>query len=361
MAEDTGGQERTEAPTVKRREDARKEGRVAVSREVSSAALLGLFALFFLVAGDLELQTLMSVWRTVFQDMMHTDLTPESTRSLFLMVTGALAPVMLVLFLLAVLVAVMCTVLQIGPLLTPLKMQAERLNPLNGVKRIFSSQGAAELGKSLFKITVIGMVTYLAYRKEILPILTLSKLPTEGIFLFNFALIGKLFAQVALALVILAIFDYMYQRWHNEQRLKMTKQELKDEMKQTEGDPQLRSRVRQVQREMSRARMMENVPKADVIVTNPTHFAIALQYDREVMDAPRLVAKGADYLAQRIREIAAENNVPIMENPLVAREIYHNVEVGQEIPEQFFRVVAEILAYVYRLRGATGQMSQRAG
>ena len=361
MAEDSGAQERTEAPTVKRREDARKEGRVAVSREVSSAALLGLFALFFLVAGDIELQTLMAVWRGVFQDMVYTDLTPETTRSLFLTVTGELAPVMLVLFLLAVVVAVMSTVLQIGPLLTPLKFQGSRLSPLNGVKRIFSSQGAAELGKSLFKITVIGMVTYFAYRKEILPILTLSKLPTEGIFLFNFALIGKLFAQVAIALVILAIFDYMYQRWHNEQRLKMTKQELKDEMKQTEGDPQLRSRVRQVQREMSRARMMENVPKADVIVTNPTHFAIALQYDREVMDAPRLVAKGADHLAQRIREVATENDVPIMENPLVAREIYHNVEVGQEIPEQFFRVVAEILAYVYRLRGTTGQMSQRAG
>jgi flagellar biosynthetic protein FlhB len=148
----------------------------------------------------------------------------------------------------------------------------------------------------------------------------------------------------------LALFDFLFQRWQLEQKLKMTRQELKEELKQTEGDPQMRARIRQMQREMSRARMMQNVPKADVIVTNPTHFAVALQYDRETMTAPRMLAKGVDFLAMRIREIGAENGVTMVENPFVARELFYNVDIGQQIPERFFRAVAEILAYVYRLK-----------
>lgn len=359
MAE-ASAQEKSEAPTVKRREDSRKEGRVAVSREVSSAALLGVFALYFLVAGEANLMQLMGAWRTIFQDMISEELTVATTQRLFFAMLSGTAPLLMVLFAAAMIVALLSSLVQIGPLLVPLKLQPNRLNPLNGIKRIFSSQGVAELSKSLFKITVIGLVTFFAFRQEILSILTLSRLPVEGIFLFNFQLIGKLFVQVALALVILSVFDYLYQRWHNEQRMKMTKQEVKDELKQTEGDPQLRARVRQVQRDISSARMMENVPKADVVVTNPTHFSVALVYDREVMDSPRLVAKGADYLAFRIREVAKENGVPIVENPMVAREIYHSVEVGQQIPEGFFRIVAEILAYVYRIKGDSSQMVRKA-
>ena len=205
--------------------------------------------------------------------------------------------------------------------------------------------------KSLFKMGVIGYITYYSYQEKIEPMLQLSALSMESIFTFNFSLMGTLFGRVALALVILAVFDYLYQRWSMEQRIKMTKQEVRDELKQTEGDPQLRARVRQVQRDISRARMMQNVPKADVIVTNPTHYAVALMYDREVMAAPRLVAKGVGFIAQRIKEVAVENDVPVVENPPVARELYAQVEIGAAVPERFFKIVAEILAYVYRLKG----------
>ena len=264
-----------------------------------------------------------------------------------------LTPMLLGVFTLIFIVALLASYVQVGAVFNPLKFQGNRLNPLNGLKRIFSSTGLAEFLKSLFKMGVIGYITYYSYQEEIKPILSLSALTIDGIFEFNFSLLGVLFGRVALALVILAVFDYLFQRWSLEQRIKMTKQEVKDELKQTEGDPQLRARVRQVQRDMSRARMMQNVPKADVVVTNPTHYAVALMYDREVMTSPQLVAKGAGFIAERIKEIARENDVPIVENPPVARELFAQVEIGGTIPEQFFKAVAEILAYIYRLKGQT--------
>ena len=352
MAEnESQAQEKTEAPTVKKREDSRKEGMVASSREVSSAALLGSFALYFLVTGKFNLETMESMWRHAFSNLVAGDLSIEELGRIFRDVVMGLAPMMLGVFGLIFIVGLMASYIQVGVVFNALKFQANRINPLNGFKRIFSSVGLAEFLKSLFKMGVIGYITYFSYQQEIQPMLRLSSLPIEGIFEFNFSLLGVLFGRVALALVILAMFDYLFQRWNLEQRLKMTRQEVKDELKQTEGDPQLRARVRQVQRDVSRARMMQNVPKADVVVTNPTQYAVALMYDREAMTAPQLVAKGMGYIAQRIREIAEENEVPIVENPPVARELYAQVEIGGEVPEEFFKVVAEILAYVYRLKG----------
>ena len=349
MAE-AGGQERTEAPTLKRREDARKEGQVALSREIPSAALLASIALYFFLTLDLTIQSLTRYWRAAFEQMETQELTIQGSARLLGAMMYAVAPLTLGLFAIVFVVALFSVLAQVGVVFTPLKFQGNRLNPIQGLQRIFSAQGAAEFFKSLFKLSVIGYVTYASYNQEVLPLLTLSSLPSEGIVRYTFGLLGMLFARVALALVVLALFDYVFQRWQLEQRLKMTRQELKEELRQTEGDPQLRARIRQVQREMSRARMMQNVPKADVDVTNPTHFACALTYDREAMTAPQLVAKGADLIARRIREIAIENGVTIVENPLVARELFYNVEIGQQVPEQFFRAVAEILAYVYRLK-----------
>ena len=345
------GQEKTEAPTAKRREDGRKEGQVAVSREISSATLLGAFSLYFFLAGQTSLASLESVLHYSFSNLIMEDLTVESLGGLFQTLLGGIFGPIFGIFGMVFIVALAISYLQVGATVTGLKFQASRLSPLGGLKRIFSTQGLMELFKSLFKTGVIGLITYFSLADEVLPILGLTSLSVDGILEFNFSLLGGLYGRVAIALLALAILDYLYQRWQLEQRLKMSKQELKDELKQTEGDPQLRARVRQIQREVSRARMMENVPKSDVIVTNPTHYAVALMYDREAMAAPRLLAKGADFLAARIREIAKENEIPIVENPAVAREIYAQVEVGEEIPEEFFRSVAEILAYVYRLKG----------
>ena len=173
--------------------------------------------------------------------------------------------------------------------------------------------------------------------------------PAQIVF-YNFSVIIEVTGRMVLALIAIAIFDFMYQRWHFEQQLKMTKQEVKDEAKQSEGDPQLKARIRQIQREMSNARMMQEVPKADAIVVNPTHYAVALKYDRESMNAPQVVAKGVEYMALRIRKVADQNDVPILERPQLARDLYAGVEIGQVIPERFFKAVAEILAYVYRLQ-----------
>ncbi len=350
MAE-ASAQEKTETPTPKKREEARREGQVAVSREVPAAMLLGAFALYFLVAGRANLESLETLWRDTFTNLSAGDITASHLSRIFNEALITIGPTLFGAFGLIFVVGLLASYIQVGAVFNALKFQANRISPLAGAKRIFSPVGLAEFLKSLFKMSVIGYITYFSLNEEILPILQLSRMPLDTIFSFNFSLLGAMFGRVALALLILAMFDYLFQRWNLEQKLKMTKQELKEELKQTEGDPQLRARVRQVQRDMSRARMMQNVPKADVVVTNPTQYTIALMYDREVMTAPRLVAKGAGFVAARIREIAAENEVPIVENPPVAREIHNQVEIGEEIPDRFFRIVAEILAYVYRLKG----------
>jgi flagellar biosynthetic protein FlhB len=207
-----------------------------------------------------------------------------------------------------------------------------------------------ELLKSLAKLLLIGFIGFITFEEEMGRINALALITPAQIVFYNFSVIIEVTGRMVLALIAIAIFDFMYQRWHFEQQLKMTKQEVKDEAKQSEGDPQLKARIRQIQREMSNARMMQEVPKADAIVVNPTHYAVALKYDRESMNAPQVVAKGIDYMALRIRKVADQNDVPILERPQLARDLYAGVEIGQVIPEGFFKAVAEILAYVYRLR-----------
>jgi flagellar biosynthetic protein FlhB len=361
MAEEQTSQERTESPTTKRREDARLEGMVAVSKEVPAAALLATFALGFWLLGRFSLERMEVLWKNSLAQIGQVELSSGAVLRIMIQDALVVLPGVGLLFLLIVLVGLGASVGQVGIVLTPLKLHFERLDPLSGFARIFSRDGLAELLKSLFKMLVIGYVTYVTLQEEMTNLLAIGRLPLGALLNYTFGLLGTLLIRAALALVILAVFDYLYQRWSHEQRLKMTKQEMREELRQTEGDPQLRARIRHVQREMSRARMMQNVPKADVVVTNPTHYAVALMYDREVMQAPRVVAKGVDLVAERIKAIARENKVSLVENALVARELYNNVELGQEIPEQFFRAVAEILAFVYRLKGLTAEGRRASG
>ncbi|MDH4249239.1 MAG: flagellar biosynthesis protein FlhB [Deltaproteobacteria bacterium] len=352
MAE-AGGQEKTESATPKKREDSRNEGNVAYSREISGALLLGIFLLFFIVMGRASADQMLDMMRHGFQNLIVEDLTVGGVWRGLIGQAWMVGLALLGLFAVVLVAGFLFSAMQVGLHFNEFKFQFNRLDPIQGLQRIFSLQGLSELLKSLFKMGVIGYVTYITLSDAGKDVLALSHLPLDGILKFNSDLILTLIWRVTLSLIIMALFDYLFQRWRFEQNIMMTKQELKEEMRHTEGDPMLRSRVRQIQREISRARMMQNVPKADVVVTNPTHFAVALMYDREVMTSPRLVAKGVDYVALRIREIAEENNVPIVENPPVARELYAHVELGEEVPEQFFRTVAEILAYVYRLKGRT--------
>lgn len=351
MAEDTG-QEKTEDPSEKKRDDSRNKGQTAFSRELSSAALLSGFTLVFVVGGHQFFQTGEVYVRDVLSHLNQPELSLSLLKSMLLHTIKVLAPLILWISGASILIGIAASVVQVGfhPTLDPLTPKFERISPFSGLKRIFSSHGLMELFKNLFKVIVLGYIGYFIFHKEIQKILRLSLLPIRQIIDYNFTIIGIIFQKIAMALVALAGFDWFYQKWSHEQQLKMTKEEVKEEHKQSEGNPQLKARVRQIQREMSRARMMQEVPKADAIVTNPTHYSVAILYDRQTMEAPQVIAKGADFLALRMRTIAKEHKIPILERPAVARDLYNNVEIGQAVPNRLYKAVAEVLAYVYNLK-----------
>lgn len=235
----------------------------------------------------------------------------------------------------------------VGASLTP---KFNKLNPLTGIKRLFSLRSLVELVKSIFKLIIIGSVAYIMLRGEMDQMPGLIELEVQQILAIIGQIAMKLAFYTCLVLILLAGLDMAYQIWQHERELRMTKQEVKDEFKQREGDPAVRSRIRSVQREMAMRRMMEDVPDATVVITNPTHLAVAVKFERH-MDAPRVVAKGAGYIAEKIKEIAGQHDVPIIEQKPLARALFKDVEIGQFIPVDLYHAVAEILAYVYRLKG----------
>jgi flagellar biosynthetic protein FlhB len=233
----------------------------------------------------------------------------------------------------------------------PLRPKLKKLNPISGMKKLVSIKSLVELVKSIFKVVVVGAIAYGVIRMETVKFPGLMQQEVGDILIFIGKLAFKVFFFVCLALIILAILDYVYQRWQYEQDLKMTKQQVKDERKQQEGDPRVKGRIRKVQMEMAARRMMEAVPEADVVITNPIHLAVALQFDAAKMVAPVVVAKGAGHLAERIKEIARNHQVPIIEDKPLAQALHKMVEIGEYIPVELYRTVAEVLAYVYRLKG----------
>ncbi|MBT8330766.1 MAG: flagellar biosynthesis protein FlhB [Deltaproteobacteria bacterium] len=233
----------------------------------------------------------------------------------------------------------------------PLRPKLSKFNPVAGLKKLVSSKSLVELVKSIFKIVIVGSVAFGVVKKEMTKFPALIQQEVSDILLFIASVAFEIFFYVCLILIILAALDYIYQRWRHEENLKMTKQEVKDERKQSEGDPKIKARIRKVQMEMAARRMMEAVPDADVVITNPVHLAIALKFDSAEMIAPTVVAKGAGPVAQKIKEIARENEVPIVEDKPLAQALHKMVEIGEFIPAELYRAVAEVLAYVYRLKG----------
>ncbi len=351
MAEQTG-QERTQPATARKRSRAREDGQVAKSREVNSVMLLGGAIGFFALFGG--------SWMRLWTETVHTGLNPfaffemdlgwrELGRHWMKSILVLLSP-FLILF---PILAIAATVPQVGFKITPkvLTPKLSKISPLNGLKRLFSASGFVEALKSIGKVVLIGSLAYGTLRPEIPYLPHLCNLPLGGA-LSHAALIAfKLAAKVWVALLFLAILDYGFQRWNYERELRMTKQEVKEEMKETEGDPQVKARIRSVQMNQARRRMMQEIPNADVVITNPDHVAVALRYDRDQEMAPVVVAKGAGWLCERIKQVAREHGVPVMERPPLARLLYKQVEIGREIPLEVYRVVAEILSYVYRLKG----------
>lgn len=343
--------EKTEKATPKKRQDERKKGKVAKSQDVNTAILL-LFALMMLyVFGNSMKDRMTSMYEHAFTEFIHWQVTETTVAQVF---NGAametammLAPVMII----AIIAALAANFMQIGFLFTtePLKFDLKKIDPIQGAKRIFSLRAIVELLKSLLKILSIGTVTFAViwfYKDEMMMMAFKTADAALGFFGQVTIIMG---ITAVIILILLAVFDYAYQRYDYEKNMKMSKQDIKDEFKNIEGDPLIKSKIKERQRQMATRRMMSEVPNADVIITNPTHVAIAIKYDEEKASAPYIIAKGVDEVAQRIKQVAKENGVMTIENKPLARSLYRVVDIGEVIPEAFFQAVAEILAYVYKL------------
>jgi flagellar biosynthetic protein FlhB len=343
--------EKTEPATPRRRMEARSKGQVPRSHELAVAVMLlgGIIVLDWL--GPLLWQKLLQNTRMGLT--LDGPPTADDLGRLFVEMGLNVAPVLGPIVLLVMLVGVAVLLGQVGWLFTwqPLMPTLSRLNPVNGVKRLVSPRSAVTAAINLAKLIVVATVAYLTVHAEAAAILFSSNLDGPQAFALGAALCAKLVYRLAAILLLLALIDYAYQRYRHERDLRMTKEEVKDELRSMEGDPVIKRRRRQVQMQLAMQRLRRDVPQADVVVTNPTHLAIALRYRPDEMPAPKVVAKGADYVAVRIRQLARELGIPIVERKPLARALYEVVEVGQYIPERFYRAIAEILAYVYELTG----------
>ncbi|MGM8214484.1 flagellar biosynthesis protein FlhB [Bacillaceae bacterium W0354] len=344
-------QEKTEKATPKKRQDSRKKGQVAKSQDVNTAIMLFFIFLFFIVFGSFMGKTLTGLYTYSFTQFIHWDLTAANIRLVFFQMTIEAVKVVLPVMGVAMIAAFLANYIQIGFLFSgePLKFDLKKIDPIKGFKRIFSVRALVEFLKSIFKIVAIGTVCFMViwFNKDEMMMLSLKSL-NESVKFFGQMTLWMGIAT-ALVLMFLSIFDFLYQRYDYEKNIRMSKQDIKDEYKTIEGDPLIKSRLKERQRQMAQQRMMSEVPTADVVITNPTHFAVALKYDENKGDAPYVVAKGVDYIAFKIKEVAKANDVITVENKWLARGLYHSVDIGEEIPEQFFQEVAEVLAYVYSI------------
>ena len=346
-------QEKTEDATPKKREKAREEGDVGKSVEIPSVFVLaGGVASIYAASGFMYKHTM-----AVMHDCFHFISIPDFTitYSLELLYKYSLSyflifsPILLAVFIMAL----ASNMYMVGFVISwkAIGLKWNKIDPVAGLKKKFSLSSLVELLKSIAKLSVIGTLAWLAVKSEMDQIRVLYTFSVGQILIYLLKVIFKIFIWVIIPMAAVAIVDYLYQKWQFDQKLKMTKQEVKDENKQTEGDPQVKSRIKTLQYEAARKRMMAEVPKADVIITNPTHFAVAVKYEAMKMTAPRVVAKGAGPLALKIKALAKEADIPIVENKQLARNLYKIVEVGDEVPVDYYRAIAEVLAYVYRMKG----------
>lgn len=350
MAEDQGDDsQKTEEPTPKKLEETRQKGQVPLSREMNNWIMLLAGTIVVVAMGGAMMGSLADTMKLIFENSYQLTGLGTAIREIFWDVMKALS--LPILFLL--LAAFAGPFVQIGPLFAPegIKPSLSKISPVAGFGRLFSMRSLFEFFKGLLKIGIIGVVSFILLYPFYGTIEHFIGLPIPYMLGELKSLFFRLMAGVLVVLFVLAVADVVYQRMEHFKKLRMSRQDIKDEYKQTEGDPQMRARLRQLRMEKAQQRMIQSVPEADVVITNPTHFAIALKYDPDHMDAPVCVAKGTDEVALRIREVANENKVSIMENKPLARAMYDNVEIGEMIPEEHFKAVAEIISYVFRLKG----------
>lgn len=352
MAESESGQDKTEDPTEKRKTDSREKGEIARSKELNTVAVMIAGAGGLLAFGGYLAEALMEIMRSNFT-LSREVLMDERSMGLFLLASGKLAilatqPVLLVLLLAALLgpIALGGWLFATGTLAP----KFSRMNPLAGVKRMFSMNSVTELLKAIAKFSVILAVALAVLSADRDDLLAIANEPLEQAIIHSVQVVGWSAMWMACGLLLIAAVDVPIQLWQAKQKLMMTKQEVRDEYKDTEGKPEVKQRIRQVQREVSQRRMMAAIPEADVIITNPTHYAVALKYDQEKGGAPLLLAKGTDFIALKIREIGVQHNIQLLESPALARSIYYSTELEEEIPAGLYLAVAQVLAYVYQIR-----------
>jgi flagellar biosynthetic protein FlhB len=349
------GQTRTEAPTPRRRQEAREQGQVAFSADLTSGIVL-LAGIAALALADQTIGT--GLVQCVQMDLLHctiADLDAALVRERFVHLLGRGLEIIGLVLLMLLAVGVAAPALQVGFHLAPtlLSVNVERLSPAQGWAKMFSLSAGVRGLAALLKVMAAGAVAYWVLSRQANQIVALGEMPLALSLARGWWLAVQLALAIAATLLVLGAADYGWQRWRFEQSLRMTRQELKEELKREEGDPLVKARIRKLQREAAQKRMYHDVPKASVVITNPTHLAVALRYDAAAMAAPRVVAKGAGFVAQRIAEIARRHAVPVVERKPLAQALFKTVEVGREIPTALYVVVAEVLAYVYRLRGGS--------
>ncbi|NEW05561.1 flagellar biosynthesis protein FlhB [Paenibacillus sp. SYP-B3998] len=347
--------EKSEPATPKKRQEARKKGQVAKSMDLPAALILLFSFLAFLMFGTYMKERILRMFHNVFENQLTMDITAGNVQVLFVDLVRQGLLILAPIFILVLVIAFLANYGQIGFMFIgePLLMKFSKINPISGFKRIFSMRTVMEFLKSSLKLSIIGYVVYTTLMAEKAKLFGLGHAPLESTFSFIAGVTLKLGIKIGAILIVLAVFDFIYQKYEHEKSLKMSKQDIKDEYKKSEGDPFIKGKIRAKQRQMAMQRMMQEVPKADVIITNPTHFAVALKYDASNMQAPTVIAKGTDYMALKIKEIAKQNGVLTMENKPLARAIYAQVEIGETIPGELFQAVAEVLAYVYKVKGKT--------
>ena len=363
MAESESGADKSEEPTGKRLEESRKKGQIARSKELNTLAVTLTGTVALIIFGAYMGNVLMDIMRGNFS-LPRDVLMNEGSMAQYLLASGKQALLATQPFLLALLIASIAGPIALGGWLfsaEALQPKASRMNPLAGLKRMFSVQALVELFKALAKFLVILAVALVVISADQDDLLAIANEPVEPAILHSLNVVGWSAFWLSCGLILIAAVDVPFQLWSHKQKLMMTKQEVRDEYKDTEGKPEVKGRIRQLQREMAERRMMQSVPQADVVITNPTHFAVALKYDPEKGSAPLLLAKGGDFLALKIREIAQEHQVMVLESPALARAVYHSTELDQEIPAGLYLAVAQVLAYVYQLRQFRAGKGKRPG
>lgn len=346
--------QKTEQPTGKRLGDARGKGHIAFSPDLNSAVSL-LFGFILLYALGVNIYN--SLYKTIqfsFVNLAYKDFTTDSIADVIVSHVYVLMKILFPFLGGLLLIGLAISWLQIGFMFNfgLLRPNLSKLNIISGIKNLFSAKSFAKLIFSVLKLIIVGLISFLYIRKEFSSknIIDLIDMGLSSIFAMSIKLMHGLALRVSTALLILAVLDYLYQKWQYKRNLRMTKEEVKEERKQLDGDPLIKSKIRSIQRQMAMKRMMSSIPKADVVVTNPSHFAVALKYDGVAMKAPTVVAKGADLIAKRIKEIAKKHKIPLVEDKLLAQTLYKTVEIGREIPQKLYYAVAKVLSYVYQLK-----------